>query len=90
MQITERQVTRETLVKLGTPFALVCEYRGGHNARKFTMFDGFNTQHEAESEGRRIEASKPFADGNGGKRGYADLKWRVETFLTSEKNDDRH
>lgn len=78
MKATERQVSRETLAKLGTPFALVCEYRGGHDARKFTLFDGFNTQHEAESEGRRIEASKPFADGNGGKRGYTDLKWRVE------------
>ena len=86
MKATERQVTRETLVKLEKPFALVCEYRGGHDARKFMLFDGFNTQHEAESEGKRIEASKPFADGNGGKRGYADLKWRVEVLHDTEED----
>ena len=84
MKATERQVTRETLVKLETPFALVCEYRGGHDARKFTLFDGFSTQQEAESEGRRIEASKPFADGTGGKRGYIDLKWHVEALHNVE------
>ena len=84
MKATERQATRETLVKLETPFALVCEYRGGHDARKFTLFDGFSTQQEAESEGRRIEASKPFADGNGGKRGYIDLKWHVEALHNVE------
>lgn len=87
MKATERQVSRETLVKLGMPFALVCEYRGGHDARKFTLFDGFSTLHEAESEGQRIEASKPFADGNGGKRGYIDLKWRVEALHNLEEQN---
>ena len=85
MKATERQVTRETLAKLGMPYVLVCEYRGGHDARKFTLFDGFNTQHEAESEGRQIEASKPFADGNGEKRGYRDLKWHVEVLHDTEE-----
>jgi len=78
MHITEKQLTQERLSALNKPFALIGEYRGGHDLRKFTMFRGFDDPEDAKAEALEIGSGQHFADGQGGKRGYRYFTWRVQ------------
>ena len=58
----------------GKAWMMRASWQGGHDKRQFVRYAVFRTEAEARRAEKDMYDAKPFADGNGGVRGYHALQ----------------